>query len=223
MAKKLIYLVGRDRDLNANMSLHEGKILIHLKNYMQVHIEPIKPEVRDEYCYGILVDEDKVVECMEDPRVGKIHRLWEGPKNNRGFSSYTVQGEIYPLDGPGAVQADDMLAKIKEQSVKIESISQALKDANDAKQGAMTALEKQTVLAQELDAQCNKLSGQVAGLQQDLVKATTGGPVIEEVDVKLLAEVCKKAPAKVLEALPHIGEENKVNVLEWADEVLGTD
>lgn len=220
MAKKIIYLVGRDRDLNANMSLFSGKILIHLKNYMQVHVEPTKPEARDEYCYAVLVDEDKVVECMEDPRIGKIHRLWEGPKNNRGFGTYTIQGEIYPLDGPGAAQSDEMLEKIKEQSDKITDLKQELLEATEGKMGAMSALEKVTNRAVELDTQTNTLTKKLSEAQQEIVRFNTSGPNITEVDEKLIAQVVKKAPEAVLEAMPYIGPENKKHLIEWADGIL---
>lgn len=109
MPKTLIYICGRDQDLNSTMCVSKGKILFQLANYTQVYTEVPKPKHSDECVYALLIDEDKIVPCVE-VRGEVVQRVWEGPKGGMLYRQYKVQCEIYPLISPLTPEVTDVPA-----------------------------------------------------------------------------------------------------------------
>src|SRR6056297_602348 len=150
MDMRIVYLRGRDRDLNSTMSIKNGKVLFQLSNYAQVLAEPPAEIQRDESVYALAIPKDQVVELNETGT--PILRVWSGPKNNRTYTQHKVQAEIYPIENPvvafdpqegGGLSAaerqeleqlrqssDDLLAKYGELKARHEQLV-AIADARD--------------------------------------------------------------------------------------------
>ena len=218
MEMRLMYLAGRANDLNGPMCLKDGKILAQLPNYTQIYEEPQKTVAGDVMCFAIVLPADKVVALQED--LGKtIYRAWEGPKGNRGFASYRVQVEIYPLGSPIEDQTDGLLDKISELSAELTNARSAREAAVAAKNEAEQTIIKMHNSVEQAEQGNSVMAKQLAQARDELVRAQTG-TVIRDVDVTTLAKVIDQASDEVVKALPYIADENITHVRKWATEQL---
>lgn len=150
MAKRIVYICGRDRDLNiSSMSLKNGVVLYQVKNYSELLEEPRELQ-RDECCYALYMDESKIKKLQSDPP--GILRAWEGPENDRGYPQYMVQGEIYsivsPLDAGAAdgqelnalrKSSDELLAKYGETKEALDQAQQQIATLSGRDEAALKA------------------------------------------------------------------------------------
>ena len=218
MEMRLMYAIGRAAELNGPLCLKDGKILAQLPNYTQIYTEPQKTVVGDVMCFAIVLPADKVVALQEEANK-TIYRAWEGPKGNRGFASYKVQVEIYPLGSPIEDQTDGLLEKIGELNSELTDTKNEADKARSAKNEAEQRVMQLESALEDGSTRMAVLDKQLAKTRDELTRAQSG-TVIRDVDVTTLAKVINQASDEVIMEMPYIAGENIVHVRKWAAEQL---
>jgi hypothetical protein len=174
--KALVYLIGTDANLNGNMSIYDGKVLLQIKNYTQVHASipaEIPPDCR---VYPVLVPSDQVVTLNEGS--GDILRVWQGPKEGRQYPHTPVQAELYTLYSPLADLSDTEIEK------KLD--------------GALSKISELVAANKALADQVDSLTSQTAALKDPDIK------VLAEVMRRCSDEVLVALPHIGEETLPNL-------------------
>jgi len=219
MSLRLLYIVGRNADFAGIISCRNGQLILNLPNYHKVHDHPVNPKMVDEFCFCIKVPEDKIKEVLE--REGPVLRVWDGPKDSNQYPQYKVRADVFNMETPLAAGAKDPamvgeMQDLKTEIAKLKEIQAALiTERDEARKVAVAGNEAITQVEEDVKA-ANAI---IAQLRDELVQARSGN-VIREVDAKVLAEVIRQAPEKVLEKMPHCGPDTVSHFKHWAMKFL---
>jgi hypothetical protein len=120
-----LYITVRTEQVNGKLAAHNGRLLVHLENYMEVSDTlPPKPKDATLQQYAIQVEADDVNIVM-DGGVRKVY-LWKGPKISRQFPTLVSVG-ILPL-GTGSASAVPSPAAIALKTLPVDLVREAFNE-----------------------------------------------------------------------------------------------
>lgn len=120
-----LYITVRTEQVNGKLAAHNGRLLVHLENYMEVSDTlPPKPKDATLQQFAIQVEADDVNVVM-DGGVRKVY-LWKGPKVSRQFPTLVSVG-ILPL-GTGSASAVPSPAAIALKTLPADLVKEAFQE-----------------------------------------------------------------------------------------------
>lgn len=208
--KQVVYISGRNAQMNRSVSIFDGNILINIPNYTQVYKDVPVPIHRDEFCYALVVKDNNIVELNEGN--GPILRVWEGPRESRQYPQYGIQAAIFaiktPFDG-GKTSGEQIKVALDQAAMLRDKLEQAGKDLNKVHEQKAQILSQNDELNAALRAAQNTMSGlraQISDISQHGAPRTVLG----------LATLLSESSDEIVKEMPYIGDSNVGYLKEWA-------